>query len=446
MEKTSLRERRMRFKRRLQRMWSVGCKLWMGSCLLLLRTLSPWRFHWASIDLANLRRFYPHHFATELPQLPLPLCMQGLPTLVPPIMVPAVHLLLALLDIAMLPWMMLEWFYVAQAAAGVELRWLHLLRPSLTLRRSVPGTERPPQGARNAARALKTLVLEPLPRSWLWKHVTLLHYSLLWCSYMLLSLWFSWRIFLMTFITPFQEHLAVREVLILVPLTLVMLRMLAVVNMKAVSKLRSYIVRAPSEMSEIRAYHATQWSNIQSIRENGLRVSTQGMLGRGVYISRDLNKVWGYGGPAGAICEVHVSVGRIRIIDRQHHPKQKLWSNEADMAYVPYRCGMVPSGLEEACVADVKRIQLVRVWDKRLLFVLLIYDIFRTILEQLRCTAIGSTWRWLCTHQARLRPKKRLWAHDLEHGAVPYCADKCWHHEPHATVPPALLKKCDRSQ
>lgn len=436
----------MRFKRRLQRMWSVGCKLWMGSCLLLLRTFSPWRFHWASIDLANLRRFYPHHFATELPQLPLPLCMQGLPTLVPPIMVPAVHLLLALLDIAMLPWMMLEWFYVAQAGAGVELRWLHLLRPLLTLRRCVPGTERPPQGARNAARALKTLVLESLPRSWLWKHVTLLHYSLLWCSYMLLSLWFSWRIFLMTFITPFQEHLAVREVLILVPLTLVMLRMLAVVNMKAVSKLRSYIVRAPSEMSEIRAYHATQWSNIQSIRENGLRVSTQGMLGRGVYISRDLNKVWGYGGPAGAICEVHVSVGRIRIIDRQHHPKQNLWSNEADMAYVPYRCGMVPSGLEEACVADVKRIQLVRVWDKRLLFVLLIYDIFRTILEQLRCTAIGSTWRWLCTHQARLRPKKRLWAHDLEHGAVPYCADKCWHHEPHATVPPALLKKCDRSQ
>lgn len=34
------------------------------------------------------------------------------------------------------------------------------------------------------------------------------------------------------------------------------------------------------------------------------------------------NKVWGYGGPVGAICELHVSVGRIRIIDRQHHPKQ----------------------------------------------------------------------------------------------------------------------------
>eukprot|EP00435_Cladocopium_sp_Y103_P048484 s319_g14.t1 len=272
------------------------------------------------------------------------------------------------------------------------------------------------------------------------------------CSYMLLSLWFSWRIFRMTFITPFQEHLAVREVLILAPLTLVMLRMLAVVNMKAVSKLRSYIMRAPTEMSEIRAYHATQWSNIQSIRENGLRVSTQGMLGRGVYISRDLNKVWGYGGPAGAICELRVSVGRLRIIDRQHHPKQNLWSNEADMAYVPYRCGMVPSGLEEACVADAKRIQLVRVWDKRLLFVLLIYDIFRTILDPLRCffsATGGPTWRWLCrAHEARnQRPKKRLWAHDLEHGAISgYVLDKCWRHEPHATVPPALLKKCDRSQ
>lgn len=36
------------------------------------------------------------------------------------------------------------------------------------------------------------------------------------------------------------------------------------------------------------------------------------------------NKVWGYGGAEGAICELQVSVGRIQVIDRQHHPKQHL--------------------------------------------------------------------------------------------------------------------------
>eukprot|EP00438_Fugacium_kawagutii_P014292 Skav226009 [mRNA] locus=scaffold1010:170385:171703:- [translate_table: standard] len=79
-----------------------------------------------------------------MPQLPMPLCMQSLPTIFPPVMVPAVHLLLALLDagpilggvmldagarlsesladIALMPWMLLEWFYLAQV--GNQQRWV----------------------------------------------------------------------------------------------------------------------------------------------------------------------------------------------------------------------------------------------------------------------------------------------------------------------------------
>ena len=37
-------------------------------------------------------------------------------------------------------------------------------------------------------------------------------------------------------------------------------------------------------------YHATKWGNVKSILDNGFRPSTLGMLGPGLYLSRDINK------------------------------------------------------------------------------------------------------------------------------------------------------------
>lgn len=431
MEKTALKERGQRLRRRVQHLSSICSQWWMESCLWSLRMLAPWRFHWASMDLTNLRRFYP----TVEPQLPLPICMQGLPTIVPPTMVPAVHLLLALLDVVMLPWMLLQWFYVSEVGRTF---WLRLLWPSLTIRRQVP-PEKPVPGAWQALQALRQSLVEWLPREFVWRQVALLHSAILCLSYMLVSSWWSWRVFRRMFIVPFlkssEGYLERQKMLAVFIITCLVYHAFGVIIMKAISKLRSHMVRAPKEMS---------------IRSQGFRGSTAGMLGGGVYISRDLNKVWGYGGAEGAICELQVSVGRIQVIDRQHHPKQKVWRSEADTAYVPYRCGMVPSGLEEACVANEKRLQLVRVWDKNLLGILLIYDLVRNFLDQLlwmTCFVQLFQLDWHKWLAIKVPPQR---ANDLELCMevpnLPLMEDAvqgdCWHHKPHAMMPPALVKKC----
>eukprot|EP00913_Durusdinium_trenchii_P021403 g20115.t1 len=201
------------------------------------------------------------------------------------------------------------------------------------------------------------------------QYLSLLHYALLGCVYVVLSTsGYCWVA--LCLLKPMLSTAPLVCVGLFALYTLPM----PVVAMKLISKAKSFCTRAPMEMSEIRAYHATAAENEESIRHNGFRVSTQGMLGRGVYIS-----LWGYGGQNGVIFELRVRVGKICTIDRQLHPKQSLGvggapslekdpepiRGRADMAYVPYRCGMVASGLEEACVAKVAQIKVVRTWPKR---------------------------------------------------------------------------------
>jgi len=51
---------------------------------------------------------------------------------------------------------------------------------------------------------------------------------------------------------------------------------------------------------------------------------------------------------------------RLKRIDRQGHPQQKSWHEAGyDTAWVPPRCGMVASGLEENCVSDPSRITVI---------------------------------------------------------------------------------------
>jgi len=104
-------------------------------------------------------------------------------------------------------------------------------------------------------------------------------------------------------------------------------------------------------------YHGTSPEAARNIRQNGFRRSADGMLGAGVYLSRDLRKAQAYGT---TILRCKVSVGKVKCINHQGHPLQKSWHQHGyDTAWVPPNCGMVGSGLEEDCIYDPKRIRIV---------------------------------------------------------------------------------------
>lgn len=113
--------------------------------------------------------------------------------------------------------------------------------------------------------------------------------------------------------------------------------------------------------SEVTAYHGTTEHNATTIMSEGFRPSSQGMLGKGVYMSRDVAKALNYGGSAGVVVEVRARVGKVCRVDAQNHPMQKNWSTYFQTAWVPAACGMVPSNLEEFCVFDANRVRPVRI-------------------------------------------------------------------------------------
>lgn len=112
-------------------------------------------------------------------------------------------------------------------------------------------------------------------------------------------------------------------------------------------------------------YHGTTFKSAQSILKQGFRQSQDGMLGPGVYLSRDLQKASRY--PINhpewdkVVIKVRVNVGKVIAITYQKHPLQKTWHDHGyDTAWVPPNCGMVSSGLEEDCVWDPNRIDIIK--------------------------------------------------------------------------------------
>ncbi|KAJ8342455.1 hypothetical protein SKAU_G00323830 [Synaphobranchus kaupii] len=108
----------------------------------------------------------------------------------------------------------------------------------------------------------------------------------------------------------------------------------------------------PVNNSSYVMYHGTTKEAAESIKRYGFECSGDGMLGPGVYVSRDPQKAGRY--PLDAddrdrrVLELNVDVGRVKKIDHQGHPLQKTWQATGyDTAWVPPKCGMVPSGLEE---------------------------------------------------------------------------------------------------
>ncbi|XP_029429986.1 uncharacterized protein LOC115074559 [Rhinatrema bivittatum] len=122
----------------------------------------------------------------------------------------------------------------------------------------------------------------------------------------------------------------------------------------------------PAEGKTYLMFHGTAVDAAASVIQNGFRQSSEKcMLGRGVYVSRDIEKAKRY--PLNrphecVVLKLRVNVGRVKKIDRQNHPLQKTWHDKGyDTAWVPPGCGMVSSGLEEDCIWDPSRIKVVDV-------------------------------------------------------------------------------------
>lgn len=112
-------------------------------------------------------------------------------------------------------------------------------------------------------------------------------------------------------------------------------------------------------------YHGTKVQAARHIIQNGFRQSPDGMLGPGVYVSRNQKKAERY--PLNStfndrvVLKLSVDCGKVKKIDTDNHPLQKTWHSQGyDTAWVPPNCGMkaVPSGLEEDCVWDPKRVKV----------------------------------------------------------------------------------------
>jgi len=114
-------------------------------------------------------------------------------------------------------------------------------------------------------------------------------------------------------------------------------------------------------------YHGTDKASANQIKlagVHGLRPSSSGMLGAGVYCSRELQKALRYApyqkpGP-GVVFELRVKPGKVKAIRNIPDPLQEKWHEKGyDTAWVPR--GVNPSGLEEDCVWDPQRVEIVGV-------------------------------------------------------------------------------------
>ena len=111
----------------------------------------------------------------------------------------------------------------------------------------------------------------------------------------------------------------------------------------------------------IEMFHGTSDRCAKIIEREGFKPSTSGMLGPGVYCSRDLRKARHYGT---VVFLLHVRLGRVLKIATKDHPLRLIWQTPIgglyDCAWVPPKCGVVPSGLEENCVRSPSQIKVVR--------------------------------------------------------------------------------------
>ncbi|KAL7834937.1 hypothetical protein SRHO_G00291840 [Serrasalmus rhombeus] len=115
-------------------------------------------------------------------------------------------------------------------------------------------------------------------------------------------------------------------------------------------------------------YHGTHINSARAIITGGFKPSTGGLLGQGVYVSRNIDKAKCYPLKADkrekVVFKMKVNVGKVKKIDCDNHPLQKSWhQNGYDCAWIPPKSNVsaIKSGREEDCVWDPSRITVVDV-------------------------------------------------------------------------------------
>lgn len=87
--------------------------------------------------------------------------------------------------------------------------------------------------------------------------------------------------------------------------------------------------REPAVNNVYKMYHGTSREAAEKIRREGFRQSAGGMFGRGVYLSRDLEKASKYpldlDEDQKVVLRVKVNVGKVIRITFQGHHLQKTW-------------------------------------------------------------------------------------------------------------------------
>ena len=98
-------------------------------------------------------------------------------------------------------------------------------------------------------------------------------------------------------------------------------------------------------------YHATSRENALNILKKGFKPSTQGLLGPGLYLSRDINKTKSYG----QVCfKVLAYTGKTKKVDNA----DQRWQEAYDSAYLPPFNNVVASGKEETCVKSIRQVRI----------------------------------------------------------------------------------------
>ena len=99
-------------------------------------------------------------------------------------------------------------------------------------------------------------------------------------------------------------------------------------------------------------YHATKKENVSSILANGFRESTGGMLGPGLYVSRDIDKTRAYGD----VCfKLLVYIGITKLMAEVDTSGD--WRSHHHSAYLPPNNDVVSSKREETCLKPMDSTQ-----------------------------------------------------------------------------------------
>ena len=100
-------------------------------------------------------------------------------------------------------------------------------------------------------------------------------------------------------------------------------------------------------------YHATKKENVSRILTDGFRESTGGMLGPGLYVSRDIDKTRAYGD----VCfKLLVYIGITKLMAEVDTSGD--WRSHHHSAYLPPNNDVVSSKREETCLKSAQQARI----------------------------------------------------------------------------------------